>query len=226
MARRNRCLGLIGHAAAVWAAKRDPQFVDVVRRHLRISGLSRGLTPMMNLAEYRRSTTQLSRLPALGRAGRRGHRPQQGWHVPAHRTISRAGSGFCGAGRTRRRRRPAEQRASPARLGLGGLRRGAAACRRPAIPEGYFPDAASALVDAERRAQFEEEGAHYESSYFLTFLYLAARRRAPRAPNACSTRDATAARTQMRARYCAASSTAPTASCSLSKALCPKPLAR
>jgi type IV secretory pathway TrbD component len=24
----------IGHAAAVWAAKRDPQFVDVARRHL------------------------------------------------------------------------------------------------------------------------------------------------------------------------------------------------
>ena len=31
-------LGLwaIGHFAAVWAAKRDPMFVDVVRRHLRI----------------------------------------------------------------------------------------------------------------------------------------------------------------------------------------------
>ena len=28
-------LWLIGHAAAVWAAKRDPHFVDVVRRHLR-----------------------------------------------------------------------------------------------------------------------------------------------------------------------------------------------
>ena len=26
---------LIGHMAAVWAAKRDAQFVDVVRRHLR-----------------------------------------------------------------------------------------------------------------------------------------------------------------------------------------------
>src|SRR6267142_1487885 len=39
-------------------------------------------------------------------------------------------------------------------------------------PEGYFPDVASALVDVERRAQFEEEGAHYESCYFLTFLYL------------------------------------------------------
>ena len=31
-------MGAIGQAAAVWAAKRDPQFVDVVRRHLRISG--------------------------------------------------------------------------------------------------------------------------------------------------------------------------------------------
>ena len=28
-------LWLIGHAAAVWAAKKDPSFVDVVRRHLR-----------------------------------------------------------------------------------------------------------------------------------------------------------------------------------------------
>ncbi len=28
-------LWLLGHAAAVWAAKRDPRFVEVVRRHLR-----------------------------------------------------------------------------------------------------------------------------------------------------------------------------------------------
>jgi type IV secretion system protein TrbD len=28
-------LWAIGHAFAVWAAKRDPQFVDVARRHLR-----------------------------------------------------------------------------------------------------------------------------------------------------------------------------------------------
>jgi type IV secretory pathway TrbD component len=26
---------LLGHLAAVWAAKRDPAFIDVVRRHLR-----------------------------------------------------------------------------------------------------------------------------------------------------------------------------------------------
>jgi type IV secretion system protein VirB3 len=31
-------LWVIGHTAAVWAAKRDPLFVDVVRRHLRIPG--------------------------------------------------------------------------------------------------------------------------------------------------------------------------------------------
>jgi len=30
---------LVGHLAAVWAAKRDPQFVDVVRRHLRIPNM-------------------------------------------------------------------------------------------------------------------------------------------------------------------------------------------
>ena len=29
-------LWLVGHAATVWAAKRDPDFVEVVRRHLRI----------------------------------------------------------------------------------------------------------------------------------------------------------------------------------------------
>jgi len=29
-------LWAVGHAASVWAAKRDPLFVDVVRRHLRI----------------------------------------------------------------------------------------------------------------------------------------------------------------------------------------------
>ena len=39
-------------------------------------------------------------------------------------------------------------------------------------PTSRFPDAASALVDAERKADFEEAGAHFESSYFLTFTYL------------------------------------------------------
>jgi type IV secretion system protein VirB3 len=29
-------LWALGHAATVWAAKRDPMFVEVVRRHLRI----------------------------------------------------------------------------------------------------------------------------------------------------------------------------------------------
>ncbi|WP_026607551.1 VirB3 family type IV secretion system protein [Methylocapsa acidiphila] len=31
-------LWVVGHATAVWAAKRDPMFVEVVRRHLRIPG--------------------------------------------------------------------------------------------------------------------------------------------------------------------------------------------
>ncbi|MFC3070468.1 conjugal transfer protein TrbE [Phenylobacterium soli] len=39
-------------------------------------------------------------------------------------------------------------------------------------PLSDFPDPVSALVDEERRADFEARGAHFESAYFLTFLYL------------------------------------------------------
>ncbi|MEO6216773.1 MAG: conjugal transfer protein TrbE, partial [Sphingomonas sp.] len=39
-------------------------------------------------------------------------------------------------------------------------------------PESRFPDPASALVDRERAEQFAEEGAHFESSYFLTLLWM------------------------------------------------------
>lgn len=41
-----------------------------------------------------------------------------------------------------------------------------------AYPPNTFPDIASALVDAERKAQFEEAGVHHDSSYYLTLLYL------------------------------------------------------
>ena len=41
-------------------------------------------------------------------------------------------------------------------------------------PDSDFPDAASWLVDQERRARFEAEGAHYESRYHLTLTWLPA----------------------------------------------------
>ncbi|TPN86562.1 conjugal transfer protein TrbE [Mesorhizobium sp. CU2] len=41
-----------------------------------------------------------------------------------------------------------------------------------AYPESQFPNAAAGLLDAERKADFDEEGAHFVSSYFLTFLFL------------------------------------------------------
>jgi type IV secretory pathway VirB4 component len=59
------------------------------------------------------------------------------------------------------------------RLGSGwaifveGQRSGAAT-----YPDSLFPDPASALVDAERKAGFEEDASHFVSGYFLTFLYL------------------------------------------------------
>ncbi|MDB5575389.1 MAG: trbE5 [Bradyrhizobium sp.] len=39
-------------------------------------------------------------------------------------------------------------------------------------PESAFPDPASALVDRERAEQFAEEGAHFESAYYLTLLWM------------------------------------------------------
>lgn len=75
---------------------------------------------------------------------------------------------------------PAELVAITARLNNALRRLGSGwaisveAQRQPAgrYPQSDLPDAASALVDAERRAQFEEGGAHFESGYFLTLLWL------------------------------------------------------
>ncbi|HEY2707116.1 MAG TPA: conjugal transfer protein TrbE [Caulobacteraceae bacterium] len=41
-----------------------------------------------------------------------------------------------------------------------------------AYPSSDFPDAVSALIDAERRSDFLEAGSHFESAYFLTFVWL------------------------------------------------------
>lgn len=75
---------------------------------------------------------------------------------------------------------PAELVAVSARLNTALRRLGsgwavfAEAQRVPArsYPLSTFPDPVSELVDAERRAQFEEEGSHFESRFFLTFTWL------------------------------------------------------
>ncbi len=75
---------------------------------------------------------------------------------------------------------PAELVATTARLN-GALRRLGSgwaifveAQRTPALdyPSCDFPDPVSEMVDRERREQFREEGAHFESRYFLTLLWL------------------------------------------------------
>ncbi len=75
---------------------------------------------------------------------------------------------------------PAELIATTARLNSALRRLGSGwaifveAVRRPALdyPDSDFPDPASALVERERAAQFAEEGAHFESRYFLTLLWM------------------------------------------------------
>src|ERR1700723_3431646 len=60
------------------------------------------------------------------------------------------------------------------RLGSGGrLQCDAIRSRAPGYPEqGAFPDSVTRVIDDERRQQFMQEGAHYESKYFLTLTYL------------------------------------------------------
>src|SRR6202045_4040111 len=126
---------------------------------------------MMNLSEYRRSTTQLADFLPWAAL------------VDEGVVLNKDGS----FQRTAKFRGPDLDSAVPAELvGVAGRLNNAfrrlgsgwavfvEAQRHAAgkYPEGYFPDVASALVDVERRAEFEQEGAHYESSYFLTFLYL------------------------------------------------------
>jgi len=55
--------------------------------------------------------------------------------------------------------------------------------RVPALsyPLSEFPDVVSELVDVERREQFREEGAHFESFYYLTLLWMPPAEEAARA---------------------------------------------
>jgi len=75
---------------------------------------------------------------------------------------------------------PAEMDALSARLN-SALRLGsgwmvqcdAIRSRAPGYPEGgAFPDPVTRVIDDERRQQFMQEGAHFESDYFLTLTYL------------------------------------------------------
>ena len=84
---------------------------------------------------------------------------------------------------------PAELVATTSRLN-GALRRLGSgwaifveAQRTPALdyPDNEFPDPVSALVDMERREQFREEGAHFETAYYLTLLWLPPAEEAARA---------------------------------------------
>ena len=126
---------------------------------------------MMNLAEYRRSSTRLADfLPWAALAGEGVVLNKDG---SFQRTARFRGPDLDSAV-------PAELVAVAGRLNNAFRRLGSGwaifveAQRHGvgAYPTSRFLDAASALVDAERKADFEEDAAHFESSYFLTFVYL------------------------------------------------------
>src|SRR6201995_5504589 len=126
---------------------------------------------MMNLAEYRKASTRLADfLPWVALAGDGIVLNKDGsFQRPALFRGPDLDSAV-----------PAELVGVAGRLNSAFRRLGSGwaifveAQRQPSInyPESHFPEPASALVEAERKAAFEEEGTHYESAYFLTFLYL------------------------------------------------------
>ena len=126
---------------------------------------------MMNLAEYRRRSHSLADfLPWAALVGKGVILNKDG---SFQRTARFRGPDLDSA-------TPAELVAITSRLNNALRRLGSGwaifieAQRQPAnrYPKAEFPDATSALVDAERRAQFEEEGSHFESRYFFTLLWL------------------------------------------------------
>jgi type IV secretion system protein VirB4 len=126
---------------------------------------------MINLAEYRRSATRLADfLPWAALSGEGVVLTKDG---SFQRTARFRGPDLDSAV-------PAELVAVAGRLNNAFRRLGSGwaifvEAQRHAsniYPDSRFPDAASALVDAERKAEFEDAGTHFESSYFLTFVYL------------------------------------------------------
>ena len=126
---------------------------------------------MMNLAEYRKRASHLSDfLPWAALVAQGVVLNKDG---SFQRTAQFRGPDLDSA-------TPAELVGTTARLNNALRRLGSGwaifveAQRNPATdyPESLFPDSASALLDIERREQFEESGLLYESSYFVTFVWL------------------------------------------------------
>jgi type IV secretion/conjugal transfer VirB4 family ATPase len=126
---------------------------------------------MMNLAEYRRTATRLADfLPWAALVGEGVVLNKDG---SLQRSARFRGPDLDSAV-------PAELVAVAGRLNNAFRRLGSGwaifveAQRHPAknYPASAFPDHASALVEAERKADFAEAGSHFESSYVLTFVFL------------------------------------------------------
>jgi len=178
-------LGLwaVGHFAAVWrpSAIRWSMWCAAICASPATSA-SEGASIMMNLAEYRNRNTQLADfLPWVALAGEGIVLNKDG---SFQRTARFRGPDLDSAV-------PAELVAVAGRLNNAFRRLGSGwsifveAQRHVAAtyPASMFADSAAALVDTERKADFEEAGAHFESSYFLTFLFLPPAEDAARAEN-------------------------------------------
>ena len=126
---------------------------------------------MLNLAEYRnRSAALADFLPWAALVGGR-RRPEQGRQVPAHGALPRPGPRYRDAGRTGGL--TARLNNALRRLGSGWAifveAQRIAAQTYPALDLSRSRVGAGGL---ECQDAFEEAGAHFESRYYLTFVWL------------------------------------------------------
>ena len=166
---------VLGHGVALFLTRQDPQFLAVF--------LGICAPPGTTWTSEGRRPCSISGNTAAGAASWRTICPGRGWSAPGV-VLNKDGS----LQRTARFRGPDLDASTPAELvavsarvnnALKRLGEGWAlfveAARRaaPGYPESRFPDPASWLIDEERRAAFEQEGAQFESDQFLTFCFLA-----------------------------------------------------
>ncbi|KGJ07427.1 type IV secretion system protein VirB4 [Paracoccus versutus] len=135
---------------------------------------------MMNLAEYRRTASRLADyLPWVGLVGDGIVMNKDG---SFQRTAKFRGPDLDSAVAAELVAVAGRLNSAFRRLGSGWAIFVEAQRSEAAIyPDSTFPDPASALLDAERKADFEQEGSHFVSGYFLTFLWLPPAEEAARA---------------------------------------------
>ena len=175
---------------------------------------------MMNLAEYRRSATRLADFLPWAALVDEGIVLNKDGSFQRTARFRGPDLDSCRSSRARCGRRPPQQRTCVASDPAGRCLWRRSDIHRTPIRRAVVRMWHRRWSMPSAAPQFEEEGAHYKSAYFLTFLYLPPAEDAARAERFLYEGRERAAGCRRSRGRCAALSTGPTACCSWSKGSC------